>query len=1729
MSLSGLTIFSSSFPAHSNLIADAGLGINRQRYTNGELQELDATPPNKHRRISSAAQDSTPDLLITRRKTPVKRPKTGLKLHTVGSEGRPAYATTPRRIPRMSQLGSPCEISTPPAAISTPPNTGPPRRQDGASTGAEHPRLMLDLSPTAHSPPICSPGPLHNPEYRTNHNTDADPASSVSTISGHSHAGSSKRYSPSTEQALSRSAKRARPAPGSPVWKHMKMLQAQRKAAHHRVESIGSGHSGHSNQISPSPASNRQHSPLGREPYLATEQMEPLDNPAPVLEGAPRTRDNSKSLQIIQLELFAERSSSYKDLLDGHDLDMDDMFSLVYLASLMHSVYRPQHPDREVLVLAPYEPNSIVELQSKWGNKAPTHVHGLAAVNNFETNILVWGNIDFVGPHAIEVHLTAYDNPPGTAGSDTLQGVLAEATGLMMFILGPKYELRKTTRYPAVWPDRARQWTEHEASSYFAQLISTVVHDQPPVQDLGRSWTASPVQPMWPADLVSEKVELVLNQLRQRELTLQGMVQRGSHVPVCIYLHGNHMPWGDTDEEQCFRDDRFDMSNQDPTPDRLSEEPGRDPSLAHIALVGKQNKYFVQSKGSVVFRANTPSSCLSSSTSEIGAGTLDEEIQRNLIAETFQQVYADRNHAPVARMAFWEQLRNCTPGMEATALLTTHLWLSCMTANPKSNYLYIDPILAADMIRQSTEDDDILPDLNGYTTLWDRHKLWPAMASDAHILVLAQLAGATCRGEATWVMIDLHAQCGIAKGVDILLPPTDGTNGTNDLLDLLVGRLIGQLNFLLPRPSLLRKTTPVQQRLNTLVIPTSWTGEMIWLVMIAHLCGRFLAQDIQAVDVEPFRQNICYYYNHALRGPKVNISLPWEGLMAPDGTLLAATSVPKVSRHRLSLASNRELAPFDAFPRRRSYSVPLVSPGPSAPFFAELALPATRFPEDMLVGTSGRSVEHLEKVLFLGDYPSWPESLKDEKMRRPDALSLDEYYDLVHSIGGPESLAGQRLLLTGEHEGEHVRLDWLKDTPDLELDWLMASTDVDSLSLTTYDAPTFLQPGSYYPYPSRAMTITNRNDLKVNIGGTVLELHTCPNFCMMNFGANNQFRLMIFFPNCREKTSDTMWRTFTRKGEMSDWYHIFLTALRMIATEVSEEWRHAVAKTIEALPINYQAAALKCSPKGAPRSFLGYRIEPHVVNLGLAKAREIVDSTPEYAKYRQYLFHLCGINLKLGTQNIHGREDENPLNYAFRVNSFIDWYAQNPNNIAVDVGLAINLDRRRVPEDLKRSTLLLRYEALRELLLPGYKKPKQDRYCHSHVISGLRSCPLKSVGEKCGTSKFLAYLKVMVLHYIHQGKSIGANFTVEEALGLGHRDTFSAEMSGFRELLQYADAYGLRFEWRLSPWAANRLMLYNPRDIMERFFNAGVIVCHPTATLSSHLTLCSRGWSGVLDRQRELSKPLRKSPEVKILASVLAYWLKGLVKRPDDMSASVELAEQLDLVCNAQSYGLPSLRSGVLQQSGLELNYVVGVDSFKILRHTAAIRPGGQKIKSSRAQPEPVGRLQTPPTTPSDPNRVPPVSEDFLQEILQVRLPRAIWSLFPDAHKVIGVMARRLRRGPLRQKDWAKVVEPLNEWVFVTNNFGSSLDRLLPQGWTSGVRTGDFGAYDRDFLSLIRGHIGTIPEVHRPAYSEALRNKIRQVIMNDWDYLPAMQANKMWTFRPLDGAVRRYRLARAPI
>ncbi|CUA76467.1 hypothetical protein RSOLAG22IIIB_12312 [Rhizoctonia solani] len=1037
-----------------------------------------------------------------------------------------------------------------------------------------------------------------------------------------------------------------------------------------------------------------------------------------------------------------------------------------------------------------------------------------------------------------------------------------------------------------------------------------------------------------------------------------------------------------------------------------------------------------------------------------------------------------RTHQHPARVSYWRQLKDSTPSDECIGLVTTHLWLSALLNSPKPNTLYFDPPLFEQLLDQYQQNPMEMT-ADQVPLLFNRHEFWPHMESTAHILALARASQVCSPGGPSWILLDLTVRDGSLKSVEVTIPPS--CTFDNDAFGDLISFFIGALNQIFPGPKLAGASSRVQQRTMTLVLPEPFTEEATLLVLMAYTLGKFLDQAIPGVDVKAMRQSLCYYYNQALRCSDVDFIFPWAGLTDTEGTLMTENNSDKVGRRRFMLTSNREPSPMEMFPRQRSYSTTLATAGPSEPFFLELAQLHSTHPEGILLETTGRSVTDLKKAILLGEFPSLDKNFPGSRLQVPEALSLQEYIDLVHDSGGPESAASLKFFLLAKHEEKRIKLDWLKDAIYLQPEQLHAGFDLDSLTLSSFEAPQLLKPGVYYAIPDPRFSLTTRNELDINLDGEKIGMHTCPNFCIMTFSGNNQFRLLVFFPRNRQREGN-LWRNTAELSEMKDWYETFLTALRIYSNQAPSAWQHAVEKTLEALPNTFEMASEQRN-KGGHSS--GHCIEPIIMNAVFKIMRRIIDTTPGLAKYRGYFFHLCGMNLKLGTMNIHGRMDNNPMEYAFSLFNFVDWYSANPHDIVADIGWTANPNRSMMPDDLQNSTLLFRVGPLTELLRAAYTKPQIDQYCSSYVVGGLRSTPSAKVRKGCGVVKAQAYPKDMILTYRHQNQ--------------------------------------------VSAWGANRVMKTEPRDILDRLLAAKAIVCYPTGTISAFKSTLAKGWSTIINRQSQLPIPARKSPEVVLLTSVLAYWLKSLIKRPDEMGYSTEMAKRLQLIQNAERFGIPCLRSASLDDDGLRMNYRVEAERFRILSLSgltveAPVLPNNIPFQAIE-QPDP---LQSPPPSPP---QTPPVnqlwpqsSQDFLETLINVHLPRTLWSHFTRDRLQNSPTALRLRKKPLQKRQWPEIVEPLNTLRELENKFSDSFDRLFPANWSITQPKGDLVAYERDFLHRIREHVNTKPAKARSTYSSELRRRIRTMLMNTWDYLPNVHSHRIWAYDPGPAGQRIFRI-----
>lgn len=445
-----------------------------------------------------------------------------------------------------------------------------------------------------------------------------------------------------------------------------------------------------------------------------------------------------------------------------------------------------------------------------------------------------------------------------------------------------------------------------------------------------------------------------------------------------------------------------------------------------------------------------------------------------------------KNQRASKRLAYLHQLQQADLSVGCVACIGGYLWLSSMIAVPQRHILFIDPLLAEEMVSAYSNLDPLELDAPTLAGSWDRELMWPEIAPDARILVMA-MPEIGLDGADSWILVDLQIRRNEIAHVELLVGPPETT--MLDACDEYLKKLVYAIKSVLPGPDILARSPLVDRQIKSIGLPLPYTDEAVGHVLLASLCSKLLCVDISQVNVPVFRESVLHFYEQRLRPNKIKLAVPWPGITNQRGQMYGHQLDQRLVRRPLSPSPGEQPSSHDIFLRTESHIFTLIRPGLSEGFFTELAQAKSSHKETILSEIGGRSVELWERGLLLAPCLSWPEKMGDQKLRTPEAFSLLELTELIISIGGPTSLEAQRLVLTGKYRGEDLTVDWLKDTVPVEKEGCLASSDVDSLSLTVEDAPRFSQAGSYYAYPSRAHCLTNNNSLTVKIGSETFPMH----------------------------------------------------------------------------------------------------------------------------------------------------------------------------------------------------------------------------------------------------------------------------------------------------------------------------------------------------------------------------------------------------------------------------------------------------------------------------------------------------------------------------------------------------------------------------------------------------------------------------------------------------------------
>ncbi|KAG9093725.1 hypothetical protein FRC06_011399 [Ceratobasidium sp. 370] len=706
------------------------------------------------------------------------------------------------------------------------------------------------------------------------------------------------------------------------------------------------------------------------------------------LVSEPFERPSITNLHLAQLQSYCRGVAPWLDSM--HDGHLDELiakpdhrlYKWVFLACLLHTMYRPQDPERTLLLFTDPMENGLMEHHKlAFDLQPPTHVLGLLHDETSESTVLCWGVLDKQPDGTFHLWMSAFSSNLETHHNDWHKARIYEASSFID-VIGPKLEILFTFSVLSKLSSEAQSLSPLAFNFLFCQLIT-------------------------------------------KQLCPEIVIAGGGDVPASVFLHGEWYTSPDVEleqepvaedtarEEELLLHDPVDWMQVDAT------------GPAGMECNGAYQLYMSAEGSHLLFMLDTPPGWSNQSLAPISHMDLNEGEQRERVMTTLQLFLTHWPNQHPARVAKWQQLKESSLTVECMALITNHLWLTSLIDWMDHHKLYVDPILTGKLVHQYLDDPlELQPDM--LPELYDRHLLWEGMGNTGRILSLAQPLGAADGGEDTWMIIDITVEGSHIRHMETLLPPYDQIH--IDICNTFAVTLIAALNQIIPHPRLVQASLKLDQQVYSLTMPWPYTEEMVGIVMIAQLCGRLLHQDIQSVDASTFCQSLCYFFDTVFQCKDVDTSFPWASLTDAHSNLLTDCVDQRVTRQQFSLAVNREASPFEMFPQRRLYQSALIVPGPSPPFFKELTQPRTSHTADMLI--RGR----VREAVLLGPYPSWSSEFADEQLQVPEALSLDEYSNLIHSVEGPESLEAQMIMMTGKHKGQQLKLDWLKDTIPVERD-----------------------------------------------------------------------------------------------------------------------------------------------------------------------------------------------------------------------------------------------------------------------------------------------------------------------------------------------------------------------------------------------------------------------------------------------------------------------------------------------------------------------------------------------------------------------------------------------------------------------------------------------------------------------------------------------------------------------
>lgn len=287
--------------------------------------------------------------------------------------------------------------------------------------------------------------------------------------------------------------------------------------------------------------------------------------------------------------------------------------------------------------------------------------------------------------------------------------------------------------------------------------------------------------------------------------------------------------------------------------------------------------------------------------------------------------------------------------------------------------------------------------------------------------------------------------------------------------------------------------------------------------------------------------------------------------------------------------------------------------------------------------------------------------------------------------------------------------------------------------------------------------------------------------------------------------------------------------------------------------------------------------------------------------------------------------------------------------------------------------------------------------------------------------------------------------------------------------------------------------------------------------------MMAQSYEWIFEQMQRLSQVDRQSYPVQLLASALAYLMHGLVKRPDDMSSSRAMVENLQMVNRAIRFGIASIPLERFAPDMLRIAGEVTLVRYPILKYVARKNPAGARIKSSTLVPQPreevEGRIEAD-SEREDPWG--PEDQAFVERLVNVTFASWLWSTMPEQDRVQRAAAN-LYSGPLLLRNWSRIVSGITYGARVRGNgFDQAVDRFFPLGWVHPNPERQWRSLNVSVLAQIQDRIDNVPVRLQAEHSGRLRNAVSGVL-STWEYLPNPQKRTVWSYDG-SGKTKRYKI-----